>query len=348
MIARFRLFYFIILFRGLYTRTTHTWADGSRGAAEPSGARSRAAQVHTSRWPRRDTDLACSPPGRRCAGAADRISWQEPTFAARRPVGVGAVPAHTELLRRRVPCVPAQGGSAESKPTQTHSFCGTKVCGMAGAGAAATSSRGDGCPANADGPKKTKKKKSKEARPGVSAGLARSSRRGRLPLAVAGRRRPAQAGQGPDLRRRGRGARAAPLISRPTAVRRLSRVAARRPSTSRRRESDGGFFLRRSRAVAGAARGQPRGAAARARAERPSSAQSRSARRQRGRTPSAPPPSEPPARRRRRRRAPPPARRTMKQRAGAAAGAGSLGAPARPPEASPGCAAARRHDRHQT
>ena len=44
---------------------------------------------------------------------------------------------------------------------------------MAGAGAAATSSRGDGCPANADAPSKTKQKKSKEARPGVLAGLAR-------------------------------------------------------------------------------------------------------------------------------------------------------------------------------
>ena len=221
MIARFRLFYLFILFRGLYTRTTHTWADGSSGAAEPSGARSRAAQVHTSRWPRRDTDLACSPPGRRCAGAADRISWQEPTFAARRPVGVGAVPPHTELRRRRVPCVPAQGRLRREQADADALLLRHKVCGMAGAGAAATSSRGDGCPANADAPKKTKKKKSKEARPGVSAGLARSSRRGRLPLAVARRRRPAQAGQGPDLRRRGRGARAAPLISRPTAVRRL-------------------------------------------------------------------------------------------------------------------------------
>jgi len=49
---------------------------------------------------------------------------------------------------------------------------------MGGAGAAA-SPRGDGCPANSNAPKKTKKKKSKEARVGVSR-VARSSR-GPLP-----------------------------------------------------------------------------------------------------------------------------------------------------------------------
>ena len=36
------------------------------------------------------------------------------------------MPPHTELRRRRVLASQLKGGSAESKPTQTHSFCGTK------------------------------------------------------------------------------------------------------------------------------------------------------------------------------------------------------------------------------
>jgi len=166
--------------------------------------------VHTSRWPRRDTDLACSPPGRRCAGAADRISWQEPTFAREATGLIRCCGAPHCVAQTPSPLRPGSGRLRREQVDADALLLRHKVCGMAGAGAA-TSSRGDGCPANADAPKKTKKKKSKEARPGVSAGLARSSRRGRLPLAVARRRRPAQAGQGPDLRRRGRGARAAPL-----------------------------------------------------------------------------------------------------------------------------------------